>query len=56
MFASQSSPPAEQAEGGGEGVKRDLRPEGPADHRDPGAAARCHVLPGDTAENQPPAR
>ncbi|XP_031298590.1 BRCA1-associated protein isoform X2 [Camelus dromedarius] len=56
VFASQPSPPAEQAEGGGEDVKGDLRPEGPADHRDPGAAAGRHVLPGDAAEDQPPAR
>lgn len=55
VSTSQSSPPTEQAEGGGEGVERDLRPEGYADYRDPGAAAGRHVLPGDTAKDQPSA-
>ncbi|XP_044929486.1 BRCA1-associated protein isoform X5 [Mustela putorius furo] len=39
VFASQPGPPAEQTQGGGEGVEGDLRPEGSADHGDPGAAA-----------------
>lgn len=57
VFASQPSLASEQTEGGGESAKGNLRTEGPADLRAPGAAAGCHVLLRDATENQsPPSR